>query len=84
MVAQVGIEGAAGDVHHDGDLPEDGLTFIDTTGLGVLVRLLVASLRDRNGTMSPVAPDGPVLRRLRRTNLVRVFPVYDTLAQALA
>jgi anti-sigma B factor antagonist len=59
------------------------LTFIDTTGLGVLVRLL-ATLRDRNGTMALVAPDGQVLRRLRRTNLAPLFPIYDTLSQALA
>ncbi|UBU16960.1 STAS domain-containing protein [Nonomuraea gerenzanensis] len=59
------------------------LTFIDTTGLGVLVRML-ASLRDRNGTMALVAPDGQVLRRLRRTNLAPLFPIYDTLSQALA
>ncbi|WP_049572519.1 STAS domain-containing protein [Nonomuraea sp. SBT364] len=59
------------------------LTFIDTTGLGVLVRQL-ASLRDRDGTMALVAPDGQVLRRLRRTNLAPLFPIYDTLSQALA
>ncbi|MEV0390878.1 STAS domain-containing protein [Nonomuraea sp. NPDC050643] len=58
------------------------LTFIDTTGLGVLVRLL-ATLRDRDGSMALVAPDGQVLRRLRRTNLAPLFPIYDTLAQAL-
>ncbi|MDA0636288.1 STAS domain-containing protein [Nonomuraea sp. MCN248] len=59
-----------------------GLTFIDTTGLGVLVRQL-AALRERDGTMALVAPDGQVLRRLRRTNLAPLFPIYDTLGQAL-
>ncbi|HLU71923.1 MAG TPA: STAS domain-containing protein [Nonomuraea sp.] len=59
-----------------------GLTFIDTTGLGVLVRQL-ADLRERDGTMALVAPDGQVLRRLRRTNLAPLFPIYDTLSQAL-
>ncbi|GAA2880261.1 hypothetical protein GCM10020220_082810 [Nonomuraea rubra] len=49
----------------------------------MLVRML-ASLRDRNGTMALVAPDGQVLRRLRRTNLAPLFPIYDTLSQALA
>ncbi len=58
------------------------LTFIDTTGLGLLVRQL-ASLQDRDGTMALVAPDGQVLRRLRRTNLAPLFPIYDTLSQAL-
>ncbi|MED7925400.1 STAS domain-containing protein [Nonomuraea sp. LP-02] len=60
-----------------------GLTFIDTTGLGVLVRQL-AALRERDGSMALVAPDGQVLRRLRRTNLAPLFPIYDTLSQALA
>lgn len=59
-----------------------GLTFIDTTGLGVLVRLR-AALRDREGTLALVAADGQVLRRLRRTNLAPLFPIYDSLAQAL-
>jgi anti-sigma B factor antagonist len=58
------------------------LTFIDTTGLGVLVRQL-AELRERDGTMALVAPDGQVLRRLRRTNLAPLFPIYETLSQAL-
>ncbi|GGT41655.1 anti-sigma-B factor antagonist [Nonomuraea spiralis] len=60
-----------------------GLTFIDTTGLGVLVRQL-AALRDRNGTMALVVSDGQVLRRLRRTNLAALFPIHETLSQALA
>ncbi|MEV4798939.1 STAS domain-containing protein [Nonomuraea sp. NPDC049421] len=70
---------------HDSTLVVDltALTFIDTTGLGVLVRLL-ASLRERDRTMALVAPDGQVLRRLRRTNLAPLFPIYDTLPEALA
>ena len=59
------------------------VAFIDTTGLGVLVRQL-AALRDRDGSMVLVAPAGQVLRRLRRTNLAPLFPIYDTLSQALA
>ncbi|MFG3440379.1 STAS domain-containing protein [Nonomuraea sp. NPDC047897] len=58
------------------------LAFIDTTGLGVLVRLR-AELVEREGTVVLVAPDGQVLRRLRRTNLAPLFPIYDTLSQAL-
>jgi anti-sigma B factor antagonist len=60
-----------------------GLTFIDTTGLGALVRLR-AVLNAREGSLSLVAPDGQVLRRLRRTNLAPLFPIYDSLSQALA
>lgn len=58
------------------------VTFIDTTGLGVLVRQL-ATLRDCDGTMALVATDGQVLRRLRRTNIAPLFPIYETLSQAL-
>ncbi|SEG83487.1 anti-sigma B factor antagonist [Nonomuraea solani] len=59
------------------------VTFIDTTGLGVLVRQL-ATVREREGSMALVAPDGQVLRRLRRTNLAPLFPIYDTLPEALS
>ncbi|GAA2281237.1 anti-sigma factor antagonist BldG [Nonomuraea roseoviolacea subsp. roseoviolacea] len=60
-----------------------GVTFIDTTGLGVLVRVR-ADLREREGSIALVAPGGQVLRRLRRTNLAPLFPIYATLSQALA
>lgn len=58
------------------------LTFIDTTGLGALVRLR-AHVTDGDNALALVAPDGQVLRRLRRTNLAPLFSIYETLSQAL-
>ncbi|MBB2741980.1 UNVERIFIED_ORG: anti-sigma B factor antagonist [Microbispora rosea subsp. rosea] len=57
------------------DLSE--VRFIDTTGVGLLVRL-VHNLRDRNGDLALIAPAGQVLRILRWTNLTRLFRVLDT------
>ncbi|WP_036325584.1 STAS domain-containing protein [Microbispora sp. ATCC PTA-5024] len=63
------------------DLSEVG--FIDTTAVGLLVRL-VHHLRDRNGDLALVAPRGQVLRILRWTNLTCLFPVFDSLSDVLA
>ncbi|GGO17511.1 hypothetical protein GCM10010116_35440 [Microbispora rosea subsp. aerata] len=57
------------------DLSE--VRFIDTTGVGLLVRLL-HRVRDRNGDLALIAPGGQVLRILRWTNLTRLFRVLDT------
>ncbi|MEV7807066.1 STAS domain-containing protein [Microbispora sp. NPDC088329] len=62
------------------DLSE--VRFIDTTGVGLLVRLL-HNLRDRNGDLALIAPGGQVLHILRWTNLTRLFRVLDT-ADALS
>lgn len=63
------------------DLSE--LNFIDTTGVGLLVRL-VHNLREKKGDLALIAPRGQVLRILRWTNLTRVFPMYDSVAEMLA
>lgn len=57
------------------DLSE--VRFIDTTGVGLLVRL-VHTLRQRDGDLALIAPGGQVLRILRWTNLTRLFRVLDT------
>ncbi|WP_405088349.1 STAS domain-containing protein [Microbispora sp. NBC_01389] len=62
------------------DLSE--VRFIDTTGVGLLVRL-AHHLRGREGDLALIAPRGQVLRILRWTNLTRLFRVLDT-ADALA
>jgi anti-sigma B factor antagonist len=56
--------------------------FIDTTGVGLLVRL-VHTLRDRDGELALVAPRGQVRRILRWTNLTSLFPVFDSLSDML-
>ncbi|WP_055479160.1 STAS domain-containing protein [Sphaerimonospora mesophila] len=59
------------------------LYFIDTTGVGLLVRLM-HNLREKQGDLALIGPRGQVLRILRWTNLTRLFPVFDSVADVLA
>ncbi|MBP2706475.1 STAS domain-containing protein [Microbispora sp. RL4-1S] len=56
--------------------------FIDTTAVGMLVRL-VHHLRAGDGDLALVAPRGQVRRILRWTNLTCLFPVFDSLSDML-
>jgi anti-sigma B factor antagonist len=56
--------------------------YIDSRGLGILVGLLVSSLR-RGGELKLVAPSKRVEEALRRTNLDKVFHIHATEEQAL-
>lgn len=58
------------------------VTFIDSTGLGVLVGAF-KSVRER-GALSLVCPQRSVRRVLEITGLTQVFPMYDTLEDAIA
>lgn len=60
-----------------------GVRFIDTTGLGFFVRLL-ERVRRREGSLVLVALTGQPLRAFSRTNLMRLFPVHDSVVEALA
>lgn len=60
-----------------------GVTFLDSTGLGVLVGIY-HRLRARNGTMSFVGANERVRRVFRVTQLTKIFALYDDLDQALA
>jgi len=55
--------------------------FMDSTGLGVLVGAL-RRLKERDGTLSLVCPQGPVLRVLEVTGLSKVFDIHDTVGDA--
>jgi anti-sigma B factor antagonist len=57
--------------------------FMDSTGLGVLVGVL-RRLKERDGELALLGPQGSVLRVLTVTGLNRVFPIYDSLEQAIA
>ncbi|MFD1937740.1 MULTISPECIES: STAS domain-containing protein [Nonomuraea] len=60
------------------------MTFVDTTGLGLLVRLL-AELRDNGGDLALVASaDCGALRRLSSMNLAGLFRVFDAVPGAAA
>ena len=60
-----------------------GVTFIDSTALGVLIGGL-RRLRDAGGEMALVVTTSPVERVLTITGLDKVFTIHDTRAAALA
>lgn len=60
-----------------------GLSYIDSTGLGVLVAGLKQAM-DRSGTLVLAAPSPVVARVLRITGLDTLFLVFPTEAEALA
>ena len=59
----------------------EGVEFMDSTGLGVLVAGL-KRVKDKDGTLALVAPREPVRRVLHITGLDEVFPISDTLQDA--
>lgn len=61
----------------------EGVTFLDSTGLGVLVALLRA-LRGGGGAVRLVCSNARILRLFSITSLDEVFVVHDTVAAALA
>lgn len=60
-----------------------GLSYMDSTGLGVLVAGLKQAT-DRSGTLALVAPSPPVARVLRITSLDRLFRIFPHEAAARA
>jgi anti-sigma B factor antagonist len=74
---------AANEGKHDIIVDLSQVEFLDSTGLGALVGGHRRAL-ENGGTVRLVATDGPIGRLLNITGLVRVFPVYRTLADALA
>jgi anti-sigma B factor antagonist len=60
-----------------------GVTFMDSTGLGVLVAARKQA-RVFRGSLGLVAPSPPVARVLSLTSLDRVFPLFGSLEDALA
>ena len=59
-----------------------GTDFLDSTGLGALVGAL-KRLRTKEGEMRLVCADGPVRKVFSITSLDRVFPIHETLDDAL-
>jgi anti-sigma B factor antagonist len=60
----------------------DGVEFLDSTGLGVLVGGL-KRVRAHDGSIDLVCTQGKILRIFRITGLSKVFPIHDTIAAAL-
>lgn len=61
----------------------EGVGFMDSTGLGSLVAGL-KRIRERDGELAIVCTREPVLKVLSITGLDRVFPVHDSLGNALS
>ena len=61
----------------------EGVEFLDSTGLGVLVGGL-KRVRAHDGVIDLVCTQGRILRIFRITGLSRVFNIYDSVDEALA
>ena len=61
----------------------EGVEFLDSTGLGVLVGGL-KRVRAHDGWIDLVSTQGRILRIFRITGLNKVFSIYDSVAQAAA
>lgn len=60
-----------------------GVSFLDSTALGVVVRA-IREVDERRRSARVVLPTGPARRIFEITTLDRVLPVADTRAEALA
>jgi anti-anti-sigma factor len=58
-----------------------GVTFCDSSGLGVLARVFRRTT-ERHGWLRVAAPGPRVRQTLEMANLDRMIPVYDTVAEA--
>jgi anti-sigma B factor antagonist len=59
----------------------EGVDFIDSSGLGVLVSGL-RRVKENNGSIRLVCTREPILKVFRITGLDRVFPIFGTLTEA--
>ena len=69
--------------HYDLVVDMEGVDFLDSTGLGVLVGGLKRA-RSHDGTLRLVCDQEKILKVFRITGLTKVFPIHATLADALA
>lgn len=60
----------------------DGVEFLDSTGLGVLVGGL-KRVRTHDGSLRLVCSQERILKIFRITGLTKVFPIYDSVSDAL-
>jgi anti-sigma B factor antagonist len=61
----------------------DGVEFLDSTGLGVLVGGL-KRVRTHDGSLRLVCSQERILKIFRITGLTKVFPIHDSVSDALA
>lgn len=72
-----------GEGHCDIIIDMAGVEFLDSTGLGVLVGGL-KRVRSHDGQLALVCPQERIYKIFRITGLTKVFPMYDTIDEALA
>lgn len=74
---------AAGAGKHDLVVDLTRVEFLDSTGLGALIGAHRRAI-ENGGAVRLAVGDGPIARLLNITGLMRVFPVFATLPDALA
>jgi anti-sigma B factor antagonist len=68
---------------HDIVVDMQGVEFLDSTGLGVLVGGL-KRVKQHEGSMNLVCTQERILKIFRITGLTKVFPIHDSVAAAVA
>ena len=63
-------------------LDMSGVDHIDSTGMG-MVALAAGKLREANGTLAVVAPEGRILQLLNQTQMTTIVRVVANVAEAL-
>jgi len=80
------LKDAIGGVVRDGQarvvIDMEGVSFVDSTGLGSVIAAL-KQIRNRQGQLRLAAPNQQVRVVLELTTLDRVFPYYATVEEAL-
>jgi anti-anti-sigma factor len=59
------------------------VTFLDSSGMATMVGALNRNHHRQRGTLCLVGPSGLVLRALQVTDLTKLFPIYDSLDEAV-
>ena len=81
------LRGELGDLvragHHHLVVDLQRVTFMDSSGIGVLIGALKKT-RAHDGSLRVVCANDPILKLLRITGLTRVFPIHATIGEALA
>jgi anti-sigma B factor antagonist len=60
------------------------VTFLDSSGMAAMVGARNRNEQRQRGTLCLVGPSGLVLRALEVTDLVKLFPIYDSLDDAVS
>jgi len=59
------------------------VTFLDSSGMAAMVSAMNLNHHRQRGTLCLVGPSGLVLRALQVTDLIKLFPIYESLADAV-